>query len=491
MPKPEIDINSFGIQLRLDRMALMNFRPFKGDFLLTFPEEERLLVLIGSNGAGKTSVLDGMVWGLRYLEHQFLSAYDVQSPFERKGRWLNRDIHNGEDRAVFKHFFRWTEHAEDYMGIQHTDPYALGFEMAMERNTSLQMEGFLTDKSLVEDEEEEESIDFATSKEPDEPERDETNKFENRLREIQVMFRADKLTFLPVMVYYACNSIGIELDDEQLTPEDANPTLFSTYKGALDGKRFDFREFYRWYDRQQRFQLQGRANLIAPINEAVSQMLSDPESEPPRIYRNLRLEWIPAQDSMRIEKVEGEDVHDLDVAQLSSGEKTLLALVADLARRLAIANPTAENPLHGNGIVLIDEIDVHLHPGWQRKVVPKLLDIFPKVQFVVTTHSPVILTEIASKHIRILDEGQVYGAEESLGRKVDYSLSVLMGYKPDIRSEFEEISELIAQDHVEKAEEALNKMVERINREGDKGEDIPEVINLRKLIKRKRVLSNP
>jgi len=59
----------------------------------------------------------------------------------------------------------------------------------------------------------------------------------------------------------------------------------------------------------------------------------------------------------------------LNINQLSSGEKTLLALVADLARRLAIANPHRENPLIGNGVVLIDEVDLHLHPRWHRNPV--------------------------------------------------------------------------------------------------------------------------
>jgi hypothetical protein len=82
---------------------------------------------------------------------------------------------------------------------------------------------------------------------------------------------------------------------------------------------------------------------------------------------------------------------ELLVNQLSDGEKCLLALVGDLARRLAIANPNSSQPLSGHGIVLIDEIELHLHPAWQRNIVHQLRKTFPNCQFLISTHSPQIL----------------------------------------------------------------------------------------------------
>jgi predicted ATP-binding protein involved in virulence len=90
---------------------------------------------------------------------------------------------------------------------------------------------------------------------------------------------------------------------------------------------------------------------------------------------------------MSIEK----DGEELNVLQLSQGEKSLLALIGDIARRLAMMNPSMENPLHGDGIVLIDEIDMHMHPGWQAKIVEKLQTTFPNTQFVLTSHSPLVI----------------------------------------------------------------------------------------------------
>jgi predicted ATP-binding protein involved in virulence len=84
----------------------------------------------------------------------------------------------------------------------------------------------------------------------------------------------------------------------------------------------------------------------------------------------------------------------LDIAQLSDGYKTLLSLVIDLASRMAMANPQLEDPLAAEAIVMIDEIDLHLHPEWQSRVIGDLLRTFPGTQFIVTTHSPYILESI-------------------------------------------------------------------------------------------------
>ena len=97
--------------------------------------------------------------------------------------------------------------------------------------------------------------------------------------------------------------------------------------------------------------------------------------------------------SMKVYK--GNEV--LDILQLSDGEKCTLALFGDLARRLAIANPSMGNPLEGRGVVLIDEVELHMHTQWQRKIINVLKNTFPNIQFIITTHSPQVLGEISSE----------------------------------------------------------------------------------------------
>lgn len=82
---------------------------------------------------------------------------------------------------------------------------------------------------------------------------------------------------------------------------------------------------------------------------------------------------------------------DLKIDQFSDGYKIMLGLAIDLSTRMAAANPHMDNPLETEGIVLIDEIDLHLHPTWQQRVISDLLRTFPNTQFVLTSHSPILV----------------------------------------------------------------------------------------------------
>lgn len=122
----------------------------------------------------------------------------------------------------------------------------------------------------------------------------------------------------------------------------------------------------------------------------------------------------------------------LFLEQLSDGERGLIALVFDLTRRLAIANPNSENPIaEGVALVLIDEIELHLHPKWQRDVLKRLSDTFLSCQFVVTTHSPLVLGEVEARCVRFLSfrEGKVCVTTptEAYGMDANRVLQELMG----------------------------------------------------------------
>jgi len=92
----------------------------------------------------------------------------------------------------------------------------------------------------------------------------------------------------------------------------------------------------------------------------------------------------------------------MEIAQLSDGYRNLLAITLDFARRLAQANPGWENPLKAPGILLIDEVELHLHPKWQQEVLPNLRKAFPNTQVIVSTHSPQVVSTIARESIQVL-----------------------------------------------------------------------------------------
>lgn len=85
-----------------------------------------------------------------------------------------------------------------------------------------------------------------------------------------------------------------------------------------------------------------------------------------------------------------ENGRKIPLERLSDGYRGTLAWIGDLIRRLFDAYPDSDNPLHERGVVLVDEIDLHLHPKWQRSIVGDIRKLFPNLQFIVTTHSPFI-----------------------------------------------------------------------------------------------------
>ncbi len=179
---------------------------------------------------------------------------------------------------------------------------------------------------------------------------------------------------------------------------------------------------------------------------------------------------------------------ELTVNQLSDGEKCSLAMVGDLARRMAIANPTMRNPLKGDGIGLIDEIDLHLHPGWQRKVVPALKETFPNCQFVLATHSPQVLSHLTPESIWILKRTKLgteaKHPEDAYGQEAGRILEDIMDVpaRPqEIKNQISDLFLAIEQGKINKAKRLLGKMRDAI------GAD-PDLVKADVLIRRKEVL---
>ncbi|GAB4004964.1 hypothetical protein GCM10028808_03700 [Spirosoma migulaei] len=96
--------------------------------------------------------------------------------------------------------------------------------------------------------------------------------------------------------------------------------------------------------------------------------------------------------------------------QLSYGYQTTIAWVVDLAKRMFDRYPDLDNPLHGPAIVLVDEIDLHLHPEWQRKIIKYLSDLFPNTQFIVTAHSPLIVQSAENVNLIMLEKDDETGS---------------------------------------------------------------------------------
>ncbi|NJL71519.1 MAG: AAA family ATPase [Candidatus Competibacteraceae bacterium] len=280
---------------------------------------------------------------------------------------------------------------------------------------------------------------------------------------------------VPVFVYYPV--IRAVLDIPLRIRKSHSFDLMEAYDEALTGAG-NFRLFFEWFRNREDLENEQRADPGTfrpdPQLEAVRQALLTflPHFTRISVKRNpLRMEVSKGDERLRVD-------------QLSDGEKCLFAMVGDLARRLAIANPGVREPLHGDGIVLIDEIDLHLHPAWQRMVARKLVETFPNCQFIVSTHSPQVLGEIDAPRIRLLTVDPVHGLvcsvpEQSIGLDTSAILEVLMDSRSqneDITKRLDKVFELIDRGKHELARKKMQEV-----RDLARGE-LPELVRAEALL---------
>ena len=222
------------------------------------------------------------------------------------------------------------------------------------------------------------------------------------------------------------------------------------YDNAL-GRGVDFRRFFEWF--REREDSENETGISTEfLNELSHKILVDTElwkiltrehaSSRDRQLTAVRTAveaFMPGFTKLRVKRKPrlhmaiDKDGKTLNVSQLSQGEKSMMALVGDIARRLAMMNPALENPLHGNGIVLIDEVDLHLHPKWQRSLITQLTATFPNCQFLLTTHSPLVISDSKDVLVYVMDDGELLEQDSLYG--LDANQVLLSVMDTDIRNE--------------------------------------------------------
>jgi predicted ATP-binding protein involved in virulence len=220
---------------------------------------------------------------------------------------------------------------------------------------------------------------------------------------------------LPILAYYGTGRAVIDVPQRRRGFGKDFPR-FQAFADCLN-PRTNFRKLFEYFyfledlerrEREEKKDWDYQNSQLLAIRSAIVSCV--PEFENPRTkLRPLRF--------ILNNKVDG---GEYDIKLLSDGFKTCIAMVMDIAMRMVEANPElGETALESPGIVLIDEIELHLHPSWQQRILSDLQRTFPKVQFICTTHSPQVLSTVPSESIRTIGEdGQIaepnsktYGAE--------------------------------------------------------------------------------
>ncbi len=243
----------------------------------------------------------------------------------------------------------------------------------------------------------------------------------------------------PLAVYYGTSRVLGNRDKSARNSYDRpDHTRSSAYANALSSTS-SFADFAAWYEgmmKRIRFTTQANFHLVAQIaavRTAINEVLR------PTDWSNI--DWVFPEDSREETNhepgylsVEHPTNGKLPVSLLSDGVRNMIAMVADLAYRCVLLNPhlRGKAALETPGILLVDEIDLHLHPRWQQLVVESLRNAFPCFQLVLSTHSPHLLSTVAVESIRVIGSNSRISTPDyqTLGNESADILARTMGVNP-------------------------------------------------------------
>ena len=257
--------------------------------------------------------------------------------------------------------------------------------------------------------------------------------------------------------------------------KDAEGALHNTFANT------GWKPFFNWYFEREneenrmkaRFNPQYHDESLDTIRECLKEVFPN--------YKNLRIEDRPTR--FVIEK----DGHEINFERLSDGEKCYITLVLDIARRLSMQNDGRDHVLDGEQIVLIDELDLHLHPSWQLQVVSNLERKFPNCQFFVTSHSPLVLSSLDEndKLIVLRDGVELELSDIPYGDNSDYILKRFFGLNavrnPKVQAEIDGISHALSQEQLD-----IDEIERKLNNLKDKGVQFEESVRMRLVLAQKK-----
>lgn len=395
--------------MKIDFLELTNFRNIQTQKIVF--ENKNFVVLIGDNGSGKTTILEGITKGfvpvLRAINSEAMKQCDL----------TNNDIKNGTNST----------------GV------TLGITLDNEKYV-------WTNRRRL------------SSQQPFENIGNQQNEEVKGLKELKLRYSQcveDKK--LPLVLYYGTDRI---IRDVPVRGHIKDFKVTDALRYCFDNVNY-FRDFYDWFKTEEDIELRGlRENpeyknpKLNCVREALERMIKG--------YSNLRIELAPS----RMVMTNSEGI-DLEIDQLSGGYKAVLSVIADIAKRLSIANPESSNPLEEEAVILIDELDLHLHPKWQKEIVDDLKRTFPNCQFIISTHSPFIIQSLEADEL--FDIKSMSFAEEK-GNYKGWSIEAIQEHKMDVEPKtaifndyLEKFSSAIDNENYDAVKELYEKLKDMVN----------------------------
>ncbi len=390
----------------VESLKLENFRGFK-QLSLQFSEQP-IIVFFGENGAGKSTILDAIAFSLEatvdfllsdgkkfdpLIDHENIGHYEsntqisINTYFYKKIFSINYSIdktknyYELESDLTSNKFYYYTQLEE--------------INRKSENFKRKQLNTVINSKEVLSE--------YPAEKQT-----------RNLIEYLLVNFNNKSL---PLFLYYSVSRSVSHSSLKQKSHINSlkNVTESDAYKGAFQASTH-FNDFFNWYKILEDQENEKKSQILTEILNNNKPIDDYKEKLKTKIsfVRQAIYSFIPYLNNIRVVREGSSNIRVLadkngkeyDLEQLSQGEKILLSMVGDIALRLVILNPKLKQPLSGSGVVLIDEIDLHLHPRWQRHILKNLHATFPNCQFIVTTHSPQVLGEAKAADVFFLGSNE-------------------------------------------------------------------------------------
>ena len=340
--------------MKLKKLALKNFRCYD-DIEIEF--EDKLTVIVGENGKGKSAIFDGIA----------ISLAPYMEAFNYAGRKVNK--------ADIRRVPIYDETNKEIVKMEKRLPVVFSLDAACGEE---ELRGQIT----------------YDGKEVSYP----VNDFKKYAQAMQSFVAEETNTVLPLFAYYGTSRIWVDSNLLKEKEIDLANRAFG-YDECLEPSS-SYTTFGSWYRHLTKMiaDTQGEEQAkYQMIQQAVRKAMDS-------CLKSISLSNIDYNKKLDSFVVTHPDMGQLLVDNLSDGFRAIISMAADLAYRMVRLNPQlGENAVCDTpGVVLIDEIDMHLHPLWQQTVLMDLMQAFPSVQFIVTTHSPQVLSTVPAKSIRVL-----------------------------------------------------------------------------------------
>lgn len=382
-------------KLTLSSLQLVDYRRFRS---LDIHFNENITVIIGDNGAGKTSIADAIAKTLSWLNNNLEKKDVVGRPIK------DSDIHvESREFSEVTSKFKFDDNNDfeatigntvlGYGGSSPTDVVGIKqvanmYKMTAAKNPLINLP-LLAFYSV-------ERSDFSLSSTISEKASGDgvNNRFSDLKTSLEGSGKLEDFSKLYIeLVNLAKGEETKEVQDLKIQISNLQDTINYVYGGQEPPENDAFNAKLNSKKEELANLLKSKPSAkyqrhLEFVNNAIETLVPD--------VKNLEVDRSSGKSRLLVENFGNR----VNIAQLSQGQKMLVALAGDLARRLVKLNPDSAMPLNANGIVVIDEIELHLHPKWQQEILIGLQTTFPNLQFIVTTHSPQVLSTVDKQCIR-------------------------------------------------------------------------------------------